>query len=87
MKVKVIRAEIREGTKQDGTPYIGCSAVVIFPDGKTAARLFLPDDVISPDEVEKGKLYDLYRDEKGNALVFDPVETTPHPQGQHQAHQ
>ena len=74
MVVKVKRAEIREGEKKDGTPYIGASVVVIFPDKATAARLFIPDDVIDPTEVEVGLCYDLYRDDKGNALVFEKLE-------------
>lgn len=76
MHVKVIRSEIREGERNDGTSYVGCSAVVIFPDKKTAARLFIGDDVIDPDEVEAGQVYDMYRDEAGKyVLVFEKVKT------------
>lgn len=76
MKVKVIRSEIREGEKKDGSPYVGCSAVVIFPDGQTAAKLFISDEVIDPTEVEPGKIYDLYRDKNDFVLVFEPVQAT-----------
>ena len=79
MVVKVKRAELREGEKKDGTPYLGVSVVVIFPDKSTAARLFLPEDVIDPDDVEVDQCYDLYRDDKGNALVFDKLETQQRP--------
>ena len=75
MKVKVIRSEIREGEKKDGTPYIGCSAVVIFPDGVTAAKIFISDEVIDPLEVQPGKVYDMYRDKNDFVLVFDKVES------------
>ena len=77
MVVKVKRAELREGEKKDGTPYLGTSVIVIFNDKQTAARLFLPEDVIDPNEVEIGQCYDLYRDDKGNALVFDKLEAPP----------
>lgn len=76
MKVKVIRSEIREGEKKDGSPYVGTSAVVIFPDGQTAAKLFISDEVIDPTEVEPGKVYDMYRDKNDFVLVFTPVETS-----------
>ena len=76
MKVKVIRAELREGEKKDGTPYLGCSCVVIFPDGQTAAKIFISDEVIDPDEVQPGKVYDMYRDKNDFVLVFDPVQSS-----------
>ena len=76
MKVKVIRAELREGEKKDGTPYLGCSCVVIFPDGQTAAKLFVSDEVIDPVDIVPGKVYDMYRDKNDFVLVFDPVEAT-----------
>ena len=77
MKVKVKRCEIREGEKKDGTPYIAASAVVIFPDGQSAAQLFIPEEVIDPSDVEVGGIYDLYRDDKGFVLVFEKLEQQP----------
>lgn len=77
MKVKVVRCEMREGERKDGTPYVGNSAVVIFQDGKTAAQVFLPEEVIDPTLVEVGGIYDMYRDEKGFVLVFDKVPSPP----------
>lgn len=74
MKVKVVRTEIREGERQDGTTYLGSSVVVVFPDGETAGRFFIGDDVIDPDEIQPGYIYDMYRDEsKKYVLVFDKV--------------
>lgn len=75
MHVKVKRCEIRQGERKDGTPYVGTNAVVIFPDGQTAAQLFIGEDVIDPCEVEVGGVYDLYRDAKGYCLVFDRVQS------------
>ena len=77
MKVKVVRCDMREGERKDGTPYIGTSAVVIFQDGKTAAQVFLSEEVIDPAKVRVGGIYDMYRDEKGFALVFDEVPPPP----------
>lgn len=76
MHVKVIRSEIRTGEKKNGDEYIGVSAVVIFPDKQTAAKIFISDEVIDPDEVQPGKVYDMYRDKNDFVLVFDPVETS-----------
>lgn len=74
MHVKVIRCDIRSGEKKNGDEYIGVSAVVIFPDKQTAAKIFISDEVIDPTEVVPGKVYDMYRDKNDFVLVFDPVE-------------
>lgn len=74
MIVKVKRCEVVEGKRQDGSPYIGCSAVVLFPDKQTAARIFVREELCDPYSVREGAEYDLYRDDKGNCLVFDPIE-------------
>ncbi len=76
MHVKVIRSEIRTGEKKNGDEYIGVSAVVIFPDKQTAAKIFISDEVIDPDLVQPGKVYDMYRDKNDFVLVFDPVEAS-----------
>ena len=76
MHVKVIRSEIRSGEKKNGDEYIGVSAVVIFPDKSTAAKVFISDEVIDPDEVQPGKVYDMYRDKNDFVLVFEPVESS-----------
>ena len=74
MKVKVKRCELRDGERQDGTSYLGVSAVVIFQDGKTAERVFISDEIIDPDKVVVDGIYDMYRSERGNVLVFDKIE-------------
>lgn len=74
MIVKVKRCEIVDGERQDGTPYTGVSAIVIFGDKQTAARIFIREEVCDPLTVQVGDLYDLYRDEKGNCLVFDKYD-------------
>ena len=71
MKVKVVRTELATGERKDGTEFIGSRTVVIFPDGMTAAKLFIPDEVIDPDEIVIGGVYDMYRDENKFVLVFD----------------
>lgn len=76
MHVKVIRSEIRTGEKKNGDEYIGVSAVVIFPDKQTAAKIFISDEVIDPDAVQPGKVYDMYRDKNDFVLVFDLVEAS-----------
>ena len=76
MHVKVIRSEVRTGEKKNGDEYIGVSAVVIFPDKTTAAKVFISDEVIDPDEVQPGKVYDMYRDKNDFVLVFEPVESS-----------
>ena len=76
MHVKVIRSEIRSGEKKNGDEYIGVSAVVIFPDKQTAAKIFISDEVIDPYAVQPGKVYDMYRDKNDFVLVFDPVEAS-----------
>ena len=76
MHVKVIRSELRCGEKKNGDEYVGVSAVVIFPDKITAAKVFISDEVIDPDSVKPGKVYDMYRDKNDFVLVFDPVETS-----------
>lgn len=73
MHVKVIRSEVRSGEKKNGDEYLGCSAVVIFPDKQTAAKVFISDEVINPDLVQPGQVYDMYRDKNDFVLVFDPV--------------
>lgn len=73
MHVKVIRSEVRSGEKKNGDEYRGCSAVVIFPDHQTAAKVFISDEVIDPELVESGQVYDMYRDKNDFVLVFDPV--------------
>ena len=73
MHVKVIRSELRTGEKKNGEEYVGTSAVVIFPDKQTAAKIFISDEVIDPDLVKPGEVYDMYRDKNDFVLVFDPV--------------
>lgn len=73
MHVKVIRCELRTGEKKNGEEYVGTSAVVIFPDKQTAAKIFISDEVIDPDLVKPGEVYDMYRDKNDFVLVFDPV--------------
>lgn len=76
MHVKVIRSEIRSGEKKNGDEYIGVSAVVIFPDKQTAAKVFISDEVIDPYKVIPGMVFDMYRDKNDFVLVFDPVEAS-----------
>lgn len=76
MHVKVIRSEVRSGEKKNGDEYLGCSAVVIFPDKQTAAKVFISDEVIDPDLVQPGQVYDMYRDKNDFVLVFEPVAST-----------
>lgn len=73
MFVKVVRCEIREGERKDGTPFVGCSAVVLFPDKEHAARVYVSDEVIDPTEIEPGWIYDMYRDKNDSVLVFDKI--------------
>ena len=73
MKVKVIRTEAYP-KKKDGSNFEGCSAVVIFPDGQTAAKLYIGEDVIDPDLVVPGGVYDLYRDKNEFVLVFELLQ-------------
>ena len=73
MKVKVVRTEAYP-KKKDGSNFEGCSAVVIFPDGQTAAKLYIGEDVIDPEEVVPGAIYDLYRDKNDFVLVFDLLQ-------------
>lgn len=74
MIVKVKRCEVVEGERQDGTTYLGNTVVVIFGDKQTAARVFVRDEVCDPYSIQPDQLYDMYRDEKGNCLVFDLYE-------------
>lgn len=74
MIVQVKRCDVVDGERQDGTPYIGNSVVVIFGDKMTAARVFVREEVCDPYSIKPGQLYDMYRDEKGNCLVFDLYE-------------
>ena len=76
MHVKVIRSEIRTGEKKNGDEYIGVSAVVIFPDKQTAAKIFISDEVTDPYKVLPGMVFDMYRDKNDFVLVFDPVEAS-----------
>lgn len=76
MHVKVIRSDVRSGEKKNGDEYLGCSAVVIFPDKMTAAKVFISDEVIDPYSVKPGMVYDMYRDKNDFVLVFDPVESS-----------
>ena len=71
MFVKVRRAEIKSGERKDGTPYTGTTVVVILPDKEHAASLFVGEEVCDPCLIEEGKIFDMYRDEKGYVLVFD----------------
>lgn len=73
MHVKVVRSEFKEGQRKDGTPFRGVSAVLIFPDKVSAAKLFIGDDVCDPEYIVPGGVYDMYRDDKGFVLVFDIV--------------
>ena len=75
MLVKVVKSEIRDGKRNDGTEYKGASAVVIFDDKKTAARVWVPDDLVDPSEVVPGEIFDMYRDESGYVLVFNKFNT------------
>ena len=72
MKVKVIRTEVFSGiSAKTNEPYESTKVTVIFPDGATAFQGFVPSDVATPGTIEKGSIYDMYRDEKGYILVFD----------------
>ena len=72
MKVKVIKAEVVSGVSQrTNEPYESTKVTVIFPDGATAFSGFVPSDVCSPGTIDRGDIYDMYRDEKGYILVFD----------------
>ena len=72
MKVKVMKAEVGSGTSQKtGEFYESTKVVVIFPDGMTAYQGYVSSDVAVPGTIEKGAIYDMYRDEKGYILVFD----------------
>ena len=83
MKVKVIKADVVSGTSQKtGEFYESTKVVVIFGDGQTAFQGYVPSDVAGPGTIEKGAIYDMYRDEKGYILVFDPVRKTEQPTGQ-----
>ena len=73
MKVKVVRTEAFP-KKKDGSNFEGCSAVVIFPDGETAAKLYIGEEVIAPDDVIPGAVYDLYRDKNDFVLVFNLLQ-------------
>ena len=70
MKVKCVRAEIRTSEK-DGSDYI--AAVVLHPDGQTASRVYLRDDVCDLNDVEVGHVYDMYLDKNGYVLYFEKV--------------
>lgn len=83
MKVKVIKTEVVSGTSQKtGEFYESTKVVVILGDGQTAVQGYVPSDVAVPGTIEKGAIYDMYRDEKGYILVFDPVRKTEQPTGQ-----
>ena len=72
MKVKVMKAEVVSGISQRTNEFYESTKVtVIFPDGATAFSGFVPADVCTPGTIEKGSIYDMYRDEKGYILVFD----------------
>lgn len=72
MKVKVIKAELVTGISQKTQmPYSSTKVTVIFPDGQTAFSGFVPEDVATPGSINKGDIFDMYRDEKGYILVFD----------------
>ena len=74
MKVKVIKADVVSGTSQKtGEFYESTKVVVIFGDGQTGYQGYVPSDVAQPGTIEKGAIYDMYRDDKGYILVFDPV--------------
>ncbi len=75
MKVKVKRCEFKQGKRiSDGTDYAGTNVLVLFPDGSTAAQLFVSEDVCDPVDIVSEGIYDLYRNERGMVLVFDKVE-------------
>ena len=72
MKVKVMKAEVVSGISQRTNEFYESTKVtVIFPDGATAFSGFVPSDVCTPGTIQKGAIYDMYRDEKGYILVFD----------------
>ena len=72
MKVKVMKAEVISGISQKTNDFYESTKVtVIFPDGATAYSGFVPSDVCKPGTIEKGAIYDMYRDEKGYILVFE----------------
>ena len=74
MKVKVMKAEVISGISQKTNDFYESTKVtVIFPDGATAYSGFVSSDVCKPGTIEKGAIYDMYRDEKGYILVFDLV--------------
>ena len=73
MRVVVRKADIKTGTKKDGTPFAGCAALVQFPDGQTAISVFVPEEIADPLSIEVGKPYDLFRDERGFVTIFDRI--------------
>ena len=74
MKVKVIKADVVSGTSnKTGEFYESTKVVVIFGDGQTALQGYVPSDVAVPGTIQKGAIYEMYRDEKGYILVFEPV--------------
>ena len=75
MKVKVIKSEVVTGISQrTNEPYESTKVTVIFSDGATAFSGFVPSDVCAPGTIDKGDIFDMYRDEKGYILVFDLVK-------------
>lgn len=73
MHVKVVRSEFKEGQRKDGSVFRGTSAVVIFGDSITARKVYISDEVIDPQLVVSGGVYDMYHDQNGTVHVFDIV--------------
>lgn len=87
MKVKVMKAEVISGISQKTNDFYESTKVtVIFPDGATAYSGFVSSDVCKPGTIEKGAIYDMYRDEKGYILVFDLVSNAATNAAQTAAH-
>ena len=74
MRVVVRKADIKTGTRKDGSPFTGTSCLVQFPDGCTAINVFVGEELIDPCNIQVGSPYDMYRDEKGYVTVFDPIK-------------
>ena len=80
MRVKVIKAEVQTGVSQrTNEPYTSTKVTVIFPDGEKAFSGFVPEDVCVPGTIEKGDIFDMYRDEKGYILVFELLKKADKP--------
>ena len=75
MHVKVVKVEKFEGTKRDGTPNIGAKVLCIFPDNITAENFFISEELVAPDSIAIGDVYDLYRSSAGFVQIFNKITT------------